>query len=128
MELRHVDGGIEAPNGVHEVERGANDVEIVTVSDEPSVRNASTRECPEHSRFAPHRLVAVRALVERWPAKNETEVAALEAQQNVLRTASQDLDVPERPVYETLIVHPVSESFEIDTAVWWIRHTLTPAR
>ena len=62
----------------------------------------------------PSRLVAVLAEMRRRPAKHEATPAACEAEQHVLGPAGQDTDVLERAVRQTLLVHPLPDSIEID--------------
>jgi hypothetical protein len=48
------------------------------------------------------------------PTQDEMTAAATEAQENVLRAASQRHRIEDRTRFETAIVHPVAKSNEID--------------
>ena len=85
------------------------------------MRNAGVRQRRQNTGFPPHGVVAVGARMFRRPAKHKPALAATEPEQKVLRTAPQRRNILDRPLPDLLIIHPASESCEIDDFVGYLR-------
>ena len=100
VRLGQAERGVEPVDRLHQVERGADHVEVRLGGDQAGVRHVGAGEGAEHAGLAAHRLVAVGPLVRRRAAQHELAVAAPEPQQHVLGAAGDQLDVADRPVAE----------------------------
>ena len=105
---------VEAAHRLHQREAGTEDRGVRARGDEERVRHLRAAQGAEHPRLAAHRLVAVLALVEGRPPENVGTAGPLEAQQDVLCPASEQLVPLDRSAREPLRVHPLREPLEID--------------
>ena len=109
--------GVESLDRLHQVERGAEQLDIGTRGDQRRVGNVGSGERGQHPRFAPHGLVAVRPLVGRWPPEHELASAAREPDQHVLGAAADRTQVRQWTRLEVVVVHPRGEPIDVDK-VW----------
>ena len=114
MRLGQPDGGIEALDRLHQIERRTEHLDVAARRDQSRMRHAAVAQRAEHARFAPHGLVAVRTLVSGRPAKHVASAAAPEAQQDVLGPAAQQLGVLDTARGQARSVHPLGQALEID--------------
>jgi hypothetical protein len=90
---RQAEGGVEAVDRLHQVERRSHHLGVGLGSDEAGMRHIAAGQRRQHTCFASHRLVAVGPLVHRRPAQHEGAAAAREPQQHVLRAACDERGV-----------------------------------
>ena len=114
VECREPRGRLEAVDRLHQVERGAENVDVALCGDQPRMRHVGVGEGAEHASLAAHRLVGILAFVLRRPTEDERAPVANEAQQQVLRATRERFDRFQRARTETLPIHPVGEEIDVD--------------
>src|SRR6516162_1219250 len=91
---------------------------------------AAVGQAGQDSGLAEHGRVAVCALMQRRPAKDELAAGAAEPDQDILGPPGQNSDIRHRTRFDALSVHPPRQRFEIHqlTDVGLRRHrSSTPA-
>ena len=114
MGLGQAERGVEPVDRLHQVERGADDVEVGLGGDQAGVGHVGPGQRAEDPRLAAHRLVAVGPLVGWRPAQHVRVVAAAEPHEHVLRAAGDQLDVGDRTGARLPLVHPAGDPVEVD--------------
>ncbi|BBB07168.1 hypothetical protein SPYCW_0184 [Sphingopyxis sp. EG6] len=79
------------------------------------MRNIATAQCLEDAHFAAHRLIGSRAQDRRRPAENKFGRPAMEAEENILGSASQKPDAGNRATSKAPGFHPAIKRNKIDT-------------
>ena len=105
---------VEAVDRFHQIEGRADQRLVRTGGDQPRMRHVRPSQGSQHPRLAPHRLIGVGPQVPRRAAQDIGPAVAFEAQQQVLRPASQRHCVDDRPRAEALSVHPGFQDGQID--------------
>ena len=104
----------EPVDRLHQVEGAAEHLLVAAGGEQRRVWHRAAGERAQHARFPAHRLVAVLALVDRRTAQHVALAAALEAHEDVLAPARQQLDVRELARRQPFAVHPFGQAREID--------------
>jgi hypothetical protein len=110
-QLRHGAGPVDR---LHEVEGGADDLDISAGGDEPSVRNVGGAQRGEDPSLATHDVVAAPTLVDRWSAQHVAPLSTIEAHQDVLGSRRELLNVGDGTGFEAGASHPGVERREVD--------------